>query len=363
MEQPSRLRSLDALRGFDMFWIIGGAELIGALAPLLDMGWLNWLDAQTGTHVEWEGFVFWDLVFPLFLFISGVTLPFSLGKTSWDRGALVKKAVRRGLTLVLLGFVYNGILAFDWADMRYPSVLGRIGLAWMGAALIWICCGMRGRILWLLGLLLGYWAAMLYIPVPGHGAGDLSMEGNLASWIDRSLLPGRLYKGIHDPEGLASTLPAVGTALLGAFTGSWLRTERHDAWKFLGLAGAAAALIALGHYWSQVFPLNKNLWTSSFVVWCAGWSLALLAVFYLLIDVLGFWHWSFPFMVIGFNPITIYLVQRQLVDFGLPVDFLAGGMLGLLPEQAAELTRTFLVLLTKWGLLWFLFRQRIFLRV
>ncbi len=192
---PSRrLMSLDALRGFDMFWIIGGEGIVHSLAELTGWGVAIWASTQL-RHVEWDGFVFYDMIFPLFLFIAGVAMPFSLTKRV-ERGEDTKKlmlhVVRRGLILVALGIVYNnGLFQVSFADTRFPSVLGRIGLAYMFAGLIVLNTKLRGQVMWFIGLLLGYWAAMKLIPVPGFGAGDLSMEGSLAGFIDRSVLPGK----------------------------------------------------------------------------------------------------------------------------------------------------------------------------
>lgn len=365
---PARLRSLDALRGFDMFWIMGGAELAAAANERFQAPWLQWLARETAGHPEWHGFRFWDLIFPLFLFISGVTLPYSFGARR-ERGhgsaRLVGVALRRGLLLVLLGCIYNGLLAFPPLEqIRFPSVLARIGLAWMCAAWIFLSTGTRGRVAWVLGLLLGYWAAMLWIPVPGGSAGDWSMQGNLASWIDRSLIPGRLHKGIHDPEGLFSTLPAIATALMGVLTGQWLR--RAGVGGFLKAAAillVGAGFVVLGWLWSGVFPLNKNLWTSSFALYSAGWSLLLLGVFYLVIDVWRLWRPFFPLMVIGLNPITIYLVQDKLIDFERPAHFLADGALQWLGHFDQALIFVACVLLLKWLFLYFLHVKRVYLKV
>ena len=199
-----RLLSLDALRGFDMFWIIGGASIVHEADSFTGWSWLGWLSGQLH-HPEWHGFAFYDLIFPLFLFLAGVAMPFSFQKRL-SRGdskqQLARHVVVRGLLLVLLGMVYNGLLQFDWANQRYPSVLGRIGLAYLFAALIVLNAGARGRLLWIVGLLLGYWAALKLIPVPQFGAGDLTPGHTLTDYMDRLLIPGRLHAGDRDPEGV-----------------------------------------------------------------------------------------------------------------------------------------------------------------
>jgi len=356
-----RLRSLDALRGFDMFWIVGGGALLGAWADSNDWAWLDWAQSQT-EHVEWNGFTFWDLIFPLFLFVAGVSLPLSFAarraQGASDAG-LAAHALRRGLTLVALGVVYNGLLKFDFANQRYCSVLGRIGLAWMFAAWISIRTTWRGQLAWAVALLLGYWAALMWIPVPGYGAGDLSPGANLTDWIDRTVLPGRLHRGVRDPEGLLGTVPAIATALSGVLAGQWLSRPTAPATKASQLAMAGAALIALGAAWALVLPFNKNLWSSSFAVWCAGWSTLLLSIFYLVFDVAQWRRGALFFEVIGANAILIYFL-RAFVDF----DALAALLLehrGALRMHAVLASAGGLAL--EWLLLYALYRKRWFLRV
>ena len=356
-----RLRSLDALRGFDMFWIAGGAGLAAALAEATDWTVLRWIADQC-EHVEWHGFAMWDLIFPLFLFLAGVSMPFSLAARrarGESEAKLHRHAVRRGLTLVLLGVVYNGLFRLDFDNLRYASVLGRIGLAWMLAALVVLHTGPRGWLLAIAGLLLGYWAALSWIPVPVFGAGDLSPGATLTDWIDREFLPGRLHRRVRDPEGLLSTLPAVATALLGVLAGSWLRrADRGGHAKAGGLALAGLACLGIGALWHQVLPVNKNLWSSSFVMWTGGLSFLALAAFYLVIDVWGFARWSFFFAVIGMNAVTIYLLQA-FVDFdGVARVVFASGERRLHPAFFAGLG-----VLLRWLFLYGMYRKRWFLRV
>ena len=179
----------------------------------------------------------------------------------------------------------------------------------------------RSQGYWFVGLLLVYWAAMMWIPVPGHGAGQLTVEGNLAAYLDRLLLPGRLYLDVHDPEGLFATIPAISTALMGALTGNMLRSDTlNPNRKALLMVGAGVVFLLLGWLWNLNFPVNKNLWSSSFVLVAGGWSLILLALFYTLIDMWGWKKWAFFFVVIGLNSITIYMANG-LIDFGYIHDF------------------------------------------
>ncbi len=356
-----RLRSLDALRGFDMFWIIGGAGFVAALADATGSEALHWIAGQC-THAEWHGFRFWDLVFPLFLFIAGVAMPFSFARRSElgdEPRTLAGHVVRRGLTLMLLGVVYNGLLTFDFEHLRYASVLGRIGLAYLFAGLVVLHTGVRAQIVWAAGLLLAYWAALAWIPVPGFGAGDLAPGATLTDWIDRTLLPGRLHRTVRDPEGILSTVPAVSTALLGALAGHWLRDGRRTGpARGAGLLLGGLLCLALGWLWGLAFPINKNLWSSSFVMWAGGWSLLALGAFYLVIDVWGVGRWAFPFEVIGSNAIAIYMLQ-EFVDFD--------GLAGIVFANAGHRVHGALLLgaglLLRWLLLYWMYRRKIFLRV
>jgi predicted acyltransferase len=270
--------------------------------------------------------------------------------------------ITRGLVLVLLGMIYNGLLKFDWPNTRLPSVLGRIGLAYMFAGLIVLNTRVRGQIIWFVGLLVGYWAALKFIPVPGFGAGDLRPGHTLTDYLDRLLIPGQLYKGVRDPEGLLATVPAIGTALAGALTGEFLKNPRFSG-QMKALLMVIAGLVCLGNarLWDFNFPINKNLWTSSFVLWCAGCSLLLLSLFYLVIDVWKFRAWTLPLVVIGVNSILIYMAPR-FIDFGYATNALFGGALKYTGAYKALLAAIAIVA-TKWLMLYFFYRKRIFLRV
>jgi predicted acyltransferase len=362
----ARLESLDALRGFNMFWIIGGADLLGSIAEAARLGWLTAISNNLGEHVEWEGFHYHDMIFPLFLFIMGVTTPFSLGKRREQgatRGALVLHVLQRTAVLFLLGLVYSGLFKFAGFDhLRIMGVLQRLALASGCAALLYLFLDLRKQIAAAALLLLGYWVAMRWLPVPGHPVGTFTEEGNFANYVDRLIfLPGQLYKSYGDPEGLFSTIPAIVTALLGIFAGQWLRGPREPRQKAAGLFVAGAVCIALGYAWSPWFPVIKKVWTSSYTLVAGGWSAIILGAFYWIIDVRGAKRWAYFFAVIGLNPITIYLGQR-IVDFGKIAEFFAGGA----AQYAGTLAPIVLgvaVLTVKWLLLRFLYKQRIYLRV
>jgi len=361
-----RLESIDALRGFDMFWIVGGDVALKAWAH-----WAGWpppdLVEEQLEHVPWEGFRFYDLIFPLFLFLVGVVIPFSQAAQRARGGSPAQmhlRILRRTVLLFALGLLANNILQFDWGNLRVAGVLQRIAIGYGCAALIVLHTGVRGQAVVAAALLLGYWALLALVPGPGGVAGDYSMEGNLAGYVDRHYLPGKIlkpYYGYGDNEGILSTIPAVATALLGALAGHWLRAGRPAGVRLSGLVLAGVACLAVGTAWGTVFPVIKNLWTSSFVLVAGGWSLLLLALFHAVIDVLGFRSWAFFFTVIGANAITIYVVPRFL-DFPKVAKFFFGGVIrhsGSFEPVALALA----ILLVEWLFLLFLYRKGWFLRV
>jgi predicted acyltransferase len=363
-----RLYSLDALRGFDMFWIMGGEVIFVGLAALTGLPVVKWWAGQL-EHVPWHGFHFYDMIFPLFLFIAGISFPFSYYKrTSLNepRINIYKHVIGRGLILVLLGIIYNNGIRFDLGNLRYGSVLGRIGLAWMFAALIFMNTRLTWRIVWCAGILLFYWFMLMLFPAHDLGSTDIySQTGNLTSYIDRLLMPGRLYHGNHDPEGIFSTIPAISTALLGMFTGEFIMSKYlsdKPVKKVLYLAAAAIMLMILGKVWDIFFPINKNLWTSSFVCFAGGLSLLLFAIFYLVIDIWNYRKWAFFFVVIGLNPITIYLVDR-IVNFNATTNFFFGGLVKVMPENWAALINGIGITAVAWTFLFILYKKRIFLKI
>lgn len=377
--KPARLLSLDALRGFDMFWIMSGEQIVHTLAKVTQWPVLLWFSGQLH-HTVWNGITFYDMIFPLFLFIAGVSMPYSIGnkltkagvESPWQLSGKAKRDIylsmlKRAIILILLGMVVNGALKFNgYENTRFASVLGRIGLAWFFAGLVYLNCGLRGQILWFVGFLVGYWAAMIFIPVPGYGPGVLTMQGSLESYIDTLFLPGRLHDKIHDPEGILSTIPAIGTALLGVFTGTFLKMQSRKLTmlrKGLLLFGAGLVLIALGSLWNLEFPINKRLWSSSFVLYVGGWSLLFLSVFYLIIDVAGLKKWCIPLVWIGTNSILIYLCSEGLVDFGHTASALFGGLIHLTPLAWQAAWAAVSVTVVQLILLWFLYRNKLFFKI
>ncbi|MCX6328113.1 MAG: DUF5009 domain-containing protein [Bacteroidia bacterium] len=363
-----RLYSLDALRGFDMFWIMGGEGIFIALASLTGWPIFQWCAKQLD-HVPWHGFHFYDMIFPLFLFIAGISFPFSYAKRiekNDSRESIYRHVIFRGLILVVLGILYNNAVNFHLGQLRYGSVLGRIGLAWMFAALIFMNTKRNTRIIWFCGLLIVYYLLLLLFPSHDLGSFDkFSREGNLTSYIDRLIMPGKLYLGNHDPEGILSTIPAISTALLGMFTGEFLLSDYlkdKPLRRVLYMVIAAIVLMVIGKIWNIFFPINKNLWTSSFVCWVGGLSLLLFSIFYLIIDVWNFRKWAFFFVVIGMNPITIYLAER-IINFRSATKFFFGGLASLFPENWADLVNAIGYVAIGWVFLYILYKKKIFLRV
>lgn len=361
-----RLYSLDALRGFDMFWIMGAEEIFHSLAKLTGWPVFQVLSDQF-VHPAWNGFHFYDLIFPLFLFMAGVATPYSVGRElekGSNRKQVLLRVIRRGMLLVLLGIFYNnGLHLKPFAEIRFASVLGRIGLAYMLANIIYIYAKQRTQVAWFAGLLIGYWLVLKFASAPGFPPGDLSMEGNFASYFDRLFLPGKLYLTIHDPEGLFSAIPAISTGLLGIFAGSYIKNSpASGAAKASRMALAGIVFLLLAQLWNLDFPINKNLWTSSFVLLVGGYSLLLLAIFYYVIDVLGYIKWSFFFRVIGMNSIFIY-ISKKFIDYSYTTKSLFQWLSDLVGDPYNVVVLAACLVLVKWMVLYFLYRKKVFLSV
>jgi predicted acyltransferase len=361
-----RLFSLDALRGFDMFWIIAGEHIFHGLAKASGNPFWQGISHQLD-HAEWNGFRAYDLIFPLFLFLAGVSTPFSVGR-EMDNGAakskLLMRVIRRGLILVALGiYCNNGLKVQPLAEMRFCSVLGRIGLAYMFANIIYLYTKERAQMIWMGGLLVGYWLLLRFTSAPGFVIGDLTMEGNFASYIDRLIIPGKLYLGVHDPEGLVSTVPAIATALLGIWTGNILKNRETSAEsKTIRMAVSGLICIAVALVWNVIFPINKNLWTSSFVMLTGGLSLLLVSLFYYIIDVKGIKKWAFFFSVIGMNSILIYISSRFINWEHANNAFFkwVGQVVG---DPYNVVAMAVCLTIVKWAFVYFLYKKKIFLRV
>lgn len=363
-----RLVSLDAFRGLT----IAGMILVNTPG--------SWAHVYAPLrHAEWHGWTPTDLIFPYFLFIVGVAIPFSFSRRLAEgarRTDLFRHVVRRSLILVAVGFFLRLFPDFEVAGMRWPGVLQRIGVVYLAAAGLYLAFRPAGRwaATWI--LLLGYWAAMALVPVPGYGVGDLSPEGNLAAWLDRLLMDGHLWQGTWDPEGFLSTLPAVATTLLGIFTGEWLRSGRGGREVTRGLLLAGAVLVPAGMAWGILFPINKNLWTSSYVLVTAGTALLLFGAMYWAIDVKrwrGWWHK--PMVVYGMNAIAVYALSTLVTK--LMIRIRVGGADGtslyawiyrnVFASWAGDLNGSLAFAVSYvalWlGLMWVLYSRRIFIKI
>ena len=364
-----RLLSIDALRGFDMLFIMGGAGLIAALAKWMPCGFTEML-AEQMDHVEWDGLRHHDTIFPLFLFIAGISFPFSLQKqkeTGKSMTSIYLKILRRGLLLVLLGMVYGGLLNFNFDTQRWPSVLGRIGLAWMFAALIFTATGKKlwPKVTVVPVILIAYWLVSAFVLAPGVDPSvtdPLTREGNIACYIDRTLLGAHCYKPDYDPEGLFSTIPAICTAMLGMLTGLFVQRSKPTSGTALVLFVAGVVFAVLGAAWNTIYPINKALWSSSFVLAVGAYSLIMFSLFYYIIEVLGWRRWTLFFTVIGMNSITIYLGQR-FINFSYTSERLFDGLVKLMPEDSQAFFTKAAYIAVCWLFLYFLYRKRVFLKV
>lgn len=322
----ARLLSLDALRGFDMLWIIGADAIGSSLAHFRGGAPGRFLAGQLD-HVAWEGFHFYDLIFPLFVFMIGVAIPLSLDKmvATSGRAAAHRRVLRRTVLLFLLGIFYYGGFATPLNELRLLGVLQRLALCYGAASLLYLHLRPRGLIGAVVALLVGYWVLLTFVPVPGFGAGDFAEGHNLTNWIDAHYLPLHKYDGDHDPEGLLSTFPAIASCLLGVLACLWLKSSRRSpAGRGWWLIGAGVVLLGLGELWGLQFPVIKKIWTSSFVLVTGGWSAILLGAFYLVIDVAHVRAWAWPFVWVGCNSLAIYLLSNVL-DFGRLSERFAGG--------------------------------------
>jgi predicted acyltransferase len=350
-----------------MFWIMGADRLVAGLRQASDAPLVVLLADQL-EHVPWAGFHFYDLIFPLFVFLMGTSTVFSLSKILGQEGprAAHWRVFRRFAILYVLGLLYHGGMSRDGGPemFRYLGVLHRIAICYLFGGLLFIHLRTRGLLIACVLLLVGYWALMTFVPVPGHGAGVYDEGKNLANYIDTHYLPGYKWDGDWDPEGILSTLPAIASGLLGIFAGLLMRREDLTALQKVGyLAALGVVCLALGALWGMQFPIIKKVWTSSFVLFAGGWSYLLLALFYLVIDV---WHvrtWSRPFVWIGMNCITIYMLSNLVGGFSRIVRRAIHPPLEAAMAPWGSLVVAVLALGLAVLICWYLYRRRIFLRV
>lgn len=373
--QNRRVVSLDALRGFNFIWILGGEGLVLALAEMCRnkgpaLGRVGDFLRTQISHAAWEGFTFYDFVFPLFIFITGVAITLSLPRLVEREGRAKAhmRVFRRALLLYVLGVIYYGGFSNHWSDVRLVGILQRIAVCYLAASLLFLNLSGRGLAVALVTLLGGYWALMTFVPVPGIGAPSFAPDANLANWIDAHYLPGRLWDETRDPEGLLSTLPAIGSCLLGVFAGMLLKDDRlTPTQKSLVMMGGGLVLLAAGYLWALQFPIIKSLWTSSFVLVAGGYSAILFGVFYLVVDDRGYKTWATVFGWIGANAILLYFING-IVGFEPLALRLVGGDIGRFIDATvtpgAGLVVSHLVgLAFVVALAGYLYRRKIFLRV
>ncbi len=336
-------------------------------------------------HAPWNGLTAADLIFPSFVFLMGISIVLSFSarlKRGETRRQIAWHAAKRSLILFALGVFLNGAPEFHLATWRVEGVVQRIAICYFVAGILFLWSDTRGVIIAALVCLLGYWALMRLVPVPGFGLPGrdipvLEPDHNLVDWIDRSLFPGRLYNGTRDPEGVLSTIPAIATALAGVLTGLWLRSERSARAKAVGMFAMGLVGVAAGAIWNQWFPINKNVWTSSFVVVTAGFALVFLALLYWIIEIRE-WRgrWTMPFLVFGMNAIVgycfdellwapLYYGHARAANGGLITwqQYLNGQLLKVASPANASLLFAVGTVLLCWVLMWLLYRRRVFVKI
>lgn len=369
----SRLLSLDVFRGITIagMVLVNNPGTWSAIYPPL-------------AHAEWHGWTPTDLIFPFFLFIVGVAIPLAFAKRLDDaeksKRDLYLKIIRRSLIIFALGLFLSGFPFFDFANLRIPGVLQRIAVCYLVVSLIYINTKWRTQLIIAIVLLLIYWALMKLIPAPGFAAGDLSKEGNLAGFIDRTILGiNHIWKQakVYDPEGILSTIPAISTTIAGVLTGSWIRSQRENTEKVGGLFFAGAICVAIGWSWNFFFPINKSLWTSSYVMFTAGIALQFLGFCYWLIDIKGYKRWTKPFLIFGVNALALFVFSGLLARImGLIKTTHMNGKPGSLQTWIfehlflswaspinASLAYAITYILFWLFLMWLLYRKRIYIKV
>jgi predicted acyltransferase len=279
-------------------------------------------------HAEWHGWTPTDLIFPFFLFIVGISIALSFSRRMEERrpsGSLYGKIFQRSAAIFAIGLFLHLFPRFRFATMRIPGVLQRIAVCFLIGALIYLNTRVKSRAALSVVLLVGSWALMTFVPVPGYGAGALDLKGNLCGFLDAKLLAGHIYKPDFDPEGILSTLPAIATVLLGTLAGDWLRTARTNLIKLSGMLAAGVILTAAGLLLHPFYPINKQLWTSTFVIFTAGMALLVFGLCFFLIEILAWKKWAMPFLVFGTNAITVFAGSTLMVKILMMIKISDGG--------------------------------------
>jgi predicted acyltransferase len=377
VQRTDRLVSLDVFRGITiagMILVNNPGSWSHVYPPLL--------------HAEWDGWTPTDLIFPFFLFIVGVAMTYSFGKM-FEKGVpkseIYRRVFKRSALLFAIGLFmavfpvvrFDPLRLYDFSSMRIMGVLQRIALCYLFASIIYLeFRKVRALVFWLIGLLAGYWLLMATVPVPGHGAVDMSQEGNLAAYVDQLILGNHLWKPGWDPEGLLSTIPAIGTTLLGLLTGKLLKLPKKDKdkviWMFLlGNLGLVSGLIV--DVW---FPINKGLWSSSYVLFTGGFALHFLAICYWFVDMKGYRRWAKPFEVYGLNALAVFVLSTLMAKlmYVIPI-YTADGQTtikGLIydnlflpiadPINASLLYSVSYILFWLW-IMWIFYKRKIFIKI
>ncbi len=354
-----RVVSIDALRGFDMLWIIGGWHVVMAFKPLP-----AWLEYHF-SHPKWVGFSAWDMIMPLFLFVVGAAMPFSFARRrdkGHSTGEIYGKVLVRFVVLFVLGMIAQGkLLEFNLKTLHiYTNTLQAIACGYLVAAVLLLHFSTCWQVATTAALLLGYWALLMWVPVPGEKAGLLLPQTNLAICVDRAIL-GQFMDDDTTYTWILSSMGFAATVMFGLFAGKLLRSGLTPWAKVAWLVIIGLLCLSAGLLWSLRFPFIKHIWTSSMVLWAAGWSYLLLAAFYAVIDVLGYRRWTFPLVVIGSNAIFVYMATR-VIDFKHVSHPIFGG----LARHCGDYEKPVLAaatLLVIWLMLWYMYRKRTFLKV
>jgi predicted acyltransferase len=365
-----RLVSLDVFRGLT----IAGMVLVNNPG---NWGSIYW----PLKHAEWHGWTPTDLIFPFFLFIVGVAIPLAFGRRLEQGGSprdLYLKVLKRTLIIFALGMFLAGFPYFDLSIIRIPGVLQRIAVCYLFASLIFLKTKIRTQVIITIALLIVYWIVMTRLHAPGFATGDLTKDGSLASFVDRKVLGPHIWKQskVFDPEGLLSTIPAIATTLFGVLTGQWLRTNKSQYEKVTGMFVAGACCVVIGWCWDAFFPINKSLWTSSYVFFTGGLALEFLALCYWLIDIKKYQRWTKPFVVLGVNAIALFVgtgvMARLMGLIKLPWGSEKIPLQGWIFQKLfvpwaspinASLAYAIAFILLWLGLMWILYSRKIFIKI
>ncbi len=366
MSNTKRLLSLDVFRGLTIAFMIlvnCPGDWGSVYGPLL--------------HADWHGCTPTDLVFPFFLFIVGIAIAYSLERRKAegaDRRKIYRKIISRTLWIIGIGLLLNGAFKFDLATWRIPGVLTRIGLVYGVCALMYMVTTTRQQFWIALGCLLGYWGLMTLIPVPGQGYASLEMGKDLGAWLDRTLLGGHLWSQAKtwDPEGLLSTLPALGSCIAGILAGTWIRKQVEAFEKWTAVFAIGVVLVVVGLLWGEIFPMNKKIWTSSYVLYHSGWALLTLGTIWWLVDVKRYKWWIKPFIWFGMNPLFIYILHSVIVKIMFAINIDGGttyswiyknAFLSWLSPNNASLAFALMHVGINLLVAWVLYKRKIFIKV